>query len=159
MAIGPTERELRLLFVCTGNSARSQMAEALLNFKGKGRFHAESAGAQPASGVNPYAIETLREHHIPWAGHSPRGLDGLDREPWDFVITVCDRARQECPVFPGSSNTLHWGLDDPSEVEGTDAEKLAAFQRTRVELMQRLYPFIELALRARGAAARSTPVG
>jgi protein-tyrosine-phosphatase len=73
------DRKFRLLFLCTGNSARSQMAEALLNMKGKGRFEAASAGSRPAPRVNPYAVETLREHGVPWAGHPPRGVDGLER--------------------------------------------------------------------------------
>src|SRR5437773_6709519 len=87
----------RVLFLCTGNSARSQMAEALLNWKGKDRFEAYSAGSRPAAQVNPLAMATLREHGIPWAGHAPRGVDGLEREHWDFVVTVCDRAKEACP--------------------------------------------------------------
>jgi arsenate reductase len=78
----------RLLFLCTGNSARSQMAEAILNAKGEGRFEAASAGSQPAARVNPYALETLREFRVPWVGHPPRSIDGLEREQWDFVISV-----------------------------------------------------------------------
>ena len=89
----------RVLFICTGNSARSQMAEALLNWKGRGRFQAESAGSRPADRVNPHAIETLREYGVPWAGHAPRGIDGLEPEPWDFVVTVCDRAKESCPIL------------------------------------------------------------
>src|SRR5207245_1257926 len=98
----------RLLFLCTGNSARSQMAEALLNWKGRGRFQAESAASRPADRVNPHAIETLRDYDIPWAGHAPRSIDGLEREPWDFVITVCDRAKEACPIFPGQPILAHW---------------------------------------------------
>lgn len=79
---------LRVLVICTGNSARSQMAEALFNQLGQGRIQAESAGSQPAPRVNPLAIEVLREHGFPWAGHQPRGLDGLERDHWDFVITA-----------------------------------------------------------------------
>ena len=106
---------MRLLFLCTGNSARSQMAEAILNHKGRGLFRAESAGSQPAARVNPLAIETLQEHDIPWRGHAPRGLDGLEREPWDFVITVCDKAKESCPVFPGQPVLAHWGMPDPTD--------------------------------------------
>src|SRR5918997_1160966 len=96
----PTDdRVFRVLILCTGNSARSQIAEALFNHKGRGRLLAESAGSQPAARVNPYAIDVLRESGIEWQGHQPRGLDGLDREHWDFVITVCDKARESCPVF------------------------------------------------------------
>ena len=84
---------LRILVLCTGNSARSQMAEALFNQLGAGRVAAESAGSRPAPRVNPLAIETLAAQGVPWHGHQPRSVDGLEREPWDVVITVCDRAR------------------------------------------------------------------
>ncbi|MGH2708864.1 MAG: arsenate reductase ArsC [Actinomycetota bacterium] len=123
----PRTRPFRALFLCTGNSARSQMAEAVLNRKGHGRFAAESAGSRPAARVNPYAIEALQESGIDWRGHQPRGLDGLDRERWDFVITVCDKAREACPVFPGQPILAHWGMPDPAAVEGTDPAKKAAF--------------------------------
>jgi protein-tyrosine-phosphatase len=131
----------RLLFVCTGNSARSQMAEALVNHLSRGRFKAQSAGSHPAARVNPYAIETLRSYGIPWAGNAPRGLDGLEQERWDFVITVCDRAKESCPVFPGQPVLAHWGMPDPAEVAGDDAAKRAAFKdaylviRRRIELL------------------------
>ncbi|HKV45353.1 MAG TPA: arsenate reductase ArsC [bacterium] len=115
----------RLLFLCTGNSARSQMAEAILNSRSKGRFRAESAGSKPAARVNPLAIETLHEHGIEWHGHPPRSVDGLEREPWDFVITVCDRARESCPIFPGQPVLAHWGMEDPAEAVGDVAAKKA----------------------------------
>lgn len=120
-------RVFRILFLCTGNSARSQIAETLLNRKGRGRFIAESAGSQPAERVNPYAIDVLREGGIEWQGHPPRGLDGLDCKPWDFVITVCDNAREACPVFPGQPILSHWGMPDPAAVEGDDSARRAAF--------------------------------
>lgn len=122
-----TGKVFRVLFLCTGNSARSQIAEALVNRKGHGRFVAESAGSSPAARVNPYAIEVLRDSGIEWMGHAPRGLDGLERERWDFVITVCDRAREACPVFPGQPILAHWGMPDPAAVEGDDRAKRAAF--------------------------------
>ncbi|PYP59165.1 MAG: hypothetical protein DMD44_05630 [Gemmatimonadetes bacterium] len=108
------------------------MAEALLNWKGKGRFHAESAGSRPADRVNPLAIETLREHHIPWSGHTPRGTDGLDRQAWDFVITVCDAAKESCPIFlgPARPTQMHWSMADPAAVEGDEATSRAAFRET-----------------------------
>ena len=136
----------RLLFLCTGNSARSQMAEALLNWKGKGRFETASAGSRPAAEVNPYALETLREYGIPWTGHPPRGSDGLEREPWDFVITVCDRAKEACPIFPGQPVIAHWDIPDPAGVEGGESVKRAAFRdaflllRTRIDLLLSLSP-------------------
>jgi arsenate reductase len=128
----------RVLFVCTGNSARSQMAEALLNAKGKGRIEAASAGSDPAARVNPYAIDTLREFNIPWSGHPPRSVAGLEREQWDYVITVCDRAKESCPIFPGTPALAHWSLPDPAEVEGNDAAKRAAFRNTLLEIRRRI---------------------
>ena len=129
---------LRVLFVCSGNSARSQMAEAILNAKGQGRVAAASAGSRPAARVNPYAIETLREFQIPWAGNAPRGIDGLEREQWDFVVTVCDRAKESCPIFPGRPMLAHWSIPDPAEVEGDDATKRAAFRTAFLDLSHRI---------------------
>ena len=132
---------LRVLVLCTGNSARSQMAEALFNTLGAGRLVAESAGSRPADHVNPFAVETLAQHRLAWAGHPPRGLDGLDRQHWDFVITVCDRAKESCPIFPGQPVIAHWGMTDPAEVEGDEDRKRKAFRdaflllRRRIELM------------------------
>jgi arsenate reductase (thioredoxin) len=120
-------RVFRVLFLCTGNSARSQMAEAVLNQRGRGRFAAESAGSAPAGGVNPLAIAALREEGIQWGGHPPRGLDRLDRESWDVVVTVCDNAREACPIFPGHPVVVHWSMIDPAAVEGSPADKRKAF--------------------------------
>jgi arsenate reductase len=120
-------RPLRVLFVCTGNSARSQMAEAVLNRKGRGLFEAHSAGSHPAEGVNPLAIATLREAGIAWEGHVPRGLESVEREPWDVIITVCDNARESCPVFPGQPVLAHWGMEDPAAVEGDEQTRRRAF--------------------------------
>lgn len=114
------------------------MAEAVLNAQGHGRFYAESAGSKPAARVNPYAIETLRAYSVPWMEHAPRGLDGLDREPWDFVITVCDRAKESCPVFPGQPVLAHWGMPDPAEVEGDDATRRAAFKNALLVIKRRI---------------------
>jgi arsenate reductase len=139
---------IRVLFVCTGNSARSQIAEALLKDFGGSDFAAFSAGTEP-KGVNPYSVRVLDEIGIDWSGAHAKSVTEFVGRPFDYVITVCDRARQTCPVFPGSHNSLHWGLDDPAEVEGTDAEKLEAFRRTRTEVAVRLRPFVELARKAR----------
>jgi arsenate reductase len=132
------DREFRLLFLCTGNSARSQMAEAILNWKGAGRFRAESAGSRPAARVNPLAIDTLRDHGLAWSGHSPRSVDGLEGEPWDFVITVCDRAKEACPIFPGQPVLAHWGMPDPAVVEGDDTAKRAAFRDAFLLIARRI---------------------
>ncbi len=129
---------LRILVLCTGNSARSQIAEALLASKGAGRFTAASAGSRPAERVNPLAVRVLAEVGIRWEGRTPRGLDGLDQEHWDFVITVCDRAKESCPYFPGQPVLAHWGMPDPAEVEGSDDVKLAAFRDTLITLSRRI---------------------
>lgn len=150
-----TDRPIRVLFVCTHNSARSQIAEALLRDYGGADFEVYSAGTVVTQ-VNPYAIRVLADLGLDTAGARSKSISEFLDQRFDYVITVCDRARDTCPVFPGSENTLHWGLDDPSEVEGTDAEKLAAFRRTQLEISTRLRPFVEVALRAagRGRAAR-----
>ena len=132
-----TPREFRLLFLCTGNSARSQMAEAILNDRGEGRFKAESAGSKPAARVNPLAIETLREHGIEWQGHPPRTVDGLERESWDFVITVCDKAKESCPIFPGQPVLAHWAMPDPAETVGAEAAR-RAFRDAYVLIARRI---------------------
>ncbi len=128
----------RVLFLCTGNSARSQMAEALLNRKGQGRFHAESAGSRPAARVNPYAIQALADIGISWEGRQPRGIDGLVNQHWDLIITVCDNAKEACPVFPGQPTFAHWGMDDPAEVEGSNEVKQRAFEGARNLLSRRI---------------------
>jgi arsenate reductase (thioredoxin) len=114
------------------------MAEALLNWKGRGRFHAESAGSRPADRVNPHAIETLREYKVPWSGRAPRGIDGLERESWDFVVTVCDRAKESCPIFLGQPVLAHWGMPDPADVAGDEATKRAAFEGAFLLLSRRI---------------------
>jgi arsenate reductase len=139
---------IRVLFVCTGNSARSQIAEALLLDLGGADFEAFSAGTEPR-GVNPYTVRVLAEAGIDWSGARSKSVSEFVGQPFDYVITVCDRARQTCPVFPGNHNTLHWGLDDPAEVEGTDEQKLDAFRRTLSEVSLRIRPFVELARRVR----------
>jgi arsenate reductase len=154
----PDHAPIRVLFLCTHNSARSQIAEALLGRYGGGDFYIRSAGTEQTR-VNPYAIRALAELGIDWSGARSKVLTEFVDQPWDYVITVCDRARQACPVFPGAVNSLHWGLDDPSEVEGTDEEKLAAFRRTATEVSVRLRPFIEIALRAAGRPLRQVTVG
>ncbi len=157
MALGSRD-PFRLLFLCTGNSARSQIAEAILNRKAKGRIVAESAGSHPAARVNPLAIETLRDFGIEWSGHPPRSVDGLEREPWDFVITVCDKAKESCPIFPGQPLLAHWGMQDPAEVQG-DAARRAAFRDTflllncRIDLLLAL-PIESLERLALGARVR-----
>jgi protein-tyrosine-phosphatase/N-acetylglutamate synthase-like GNAT family acetyltransferase len=128
---------MRVLVLCTGNSARSQLAEALLQTRGRGRVAAASAGVRPASRVHPLALAVLRGHGIDWPERVPRSLDAVIAEHWDCVITVCDHAREACPVFPGQPAVVHWSLSDPARVEGTEAERLGAFEETYA-LLERL---------------------
>jgi arsenate reductase len=153
-----SEEPIRVLFVCTGNSARSQIAEALLARLGGADFAVFSAGTEP-KGVNPLAVAVLAEAGIDWSGARSKSVDEYLGQPFDYVITVCDRARQSCPVFPGTHNTLHWGLEDPAEVKGADDVRHAAFQRTYLELNQRIRPFVEVALRAAGRGRRASLAG
>src|SRR4029077_15617220 len=122
------------------------MAEALLNWKGKGRFAAESAGSRPANRVTPRAIETLRLYDIPWRGHAPRAIDGLECEPWDLVITVCDRAKESCPLFPGQPMLAHWGMPAPAEVDGDEATRRAAFREAFLLISRRIDLLLALPL-------------
>jgi len=141
-----TGSPIRVLFVCTGNSARSQMAEALLEELGGVDFEVESAGSEPR-GVNPHTIRVLAEHGIDWSAATSKSVQLFTDQEWDYVITVCDRARQVCPVFPGDHETLHWSLDDPAEVDGSDEQILTAFRGAATELTRRLRPFVDLAIR------------
>ena len=136
-------RPLRVIFVCTGNSARSQMAEALLRRDGGDRFEVVSAGVSPR-GVHPMTITALNRVGIDITGARSKPVGEFLGQRFDYVITVCDRARATCPVFPGGSVTLHWGVDDPAEATGTDAERQAAFDRALKELAIRIHTFLPL---------------
>lgn len=141
----PARPPIRVIFVCTGNSARSQIAEALLRHDGGDRFEVVSAGVDPR-GVHPLAIAALADVGIDISDATSKPVGMFLGQRFDYVITLCDRARSTCPVFPGGSETLHWGLDDPAEVEGTDAERRAAFDRVLKEISGRLHAFIPLAV-------------
>lgn len=141
----PAQPPIRVIFVCTGNSARSQIAEALLRHDGGDRFEVVSAGVDPR-GVHPLAIAALADVGIDISDATSKPVGMFLGQRFDYVITLCDRARSTCPVFPGGSETLHWGLDDPAEVEGTDAERRAAFDRVLKEISGRLHAFIPLAV-------------
>ena len=136
---------LRVLVLCTGNSARSQIAEALLTARGGGRVVAESAGSHPAPRVNPHAVEVLSEHGVAWAGRVPRGVDALSGEDYDLVITVCDDARDACPVLPGAAAHAHWGLPDPADATEPDAAR-RAFRETYDALLARVDALLALPL-------------
>lgn len=140
-----SDAPIRVIFVCTGNSARSQMAEAILRERGGGRFDVVSAGVDPR-GVHPMTIAALAKAGIDISGARSKSVGEFLGQRFDYVVTVCDRARASCPVFPGGSETLHWGLDDPVEVEGTDAEKQAAFDRVLTEVGRRINAFAPIAL-------------
>jgi arsenate reductase len=114
------------------------MAEALISAKAGARFAASSAGSKPAPRVNPYAVEALRRVGIDWTGREPKGIPAVEREQWDLVVTVCDRAKEACPIFPGRPATAHWGMDDPAEVEGSEEEKVEAFVAARQLLARRI---------------------
>lgn len=141
-------RLYNVLFLCTGNSARSILAEALMNHLGAGRFRAYSAGSHPTGTVNPHAIDLLEEAGLPVADLRSKGWEefsGPDAPAMDFILTVCDNAAGEaCPVWPGHPTTAHWGVEDPAAVEGTPERKRAAFRdaaailRRRVELLANL---------------------
>jgi len=148
----------RVLFLCTGNSARSQIAEALLNHGGAGRFEAESAGTEPAARVNPGALEALAAADIEWRGHPPRSVDRLGNRHWDLVVTVCDDARESCPIFPAGPIIAHWSMPDPAAVQGDPAAKRAAFAATLDVLRRRIDALMLLKVETLGRPALETGV-
>jgi len=137
-----------VLFLCTGNSARSIMGESLINHWGRGRFIGYSAGSHPKEEVHPLALEVLRQHRMPTQGLRSKGWEEFTRAgvpPLNFVFTVCDCAAKEvCPVWPGQPMTAHWGIEDPAEAEGTEEVKLRAFLRAFRELDARIKIFTSL---------------
>jgi len=142
------EPSFNVLFLCTGNSARSILAESLLNNLGKGRFHAFSAGSHPAGQVNPFALELLEKNNFPTGELRSKSWDEFaqaDAPQLDFVITVCDKAAGEvCPVWPGQPMTAHWGVPDPVAVEGSDEVKRHAFVDAMNQLQRRVCMFVSL---------------
>ena len=131
----------RVLVLCTGNSARSQMAEGLLRTLGGEKVEAFSAGTNPTT-VRPEAIAVMSELDIDLSGHRSKHVREFDGQRFDYVITVCDNANETCPVFPGGTRRLHWSFPDPAAVEGDDATRLAAFRSVRDALGDRLRDFI-----------------
>ena len=130
----------RVLILCTGNSARSQMAESLLRHDAGGQFEVESAGTKPGI-VRPEAISVMRELGVDISGHRSKHVNEFDGERFDYVITVCDNANESCPVFPGAVKRLHKSFEDPAAVNGSEEERLAAFRRVRDELREYLREF------------------
>jgi arsenate reductase len=143
-----TDRQYHVLFLCTGNSARSILAEALINHWGKGRFVGYSAGSRPAGRVNPISLELLQHMQLPTEGLRSKSWDEFavpGAPPLDFVFTVCDNAAgEQCPFWPGQPMTAHWGVEDPAAVEGTDTEKWLAFRKAFRELENRIRIFVNL---------------
>ncbi|HYW69514.1 MAG TPA: arsenate reductase ArsC [Pyrinomonadaceae bacterium] len=131
----------RVLILCTGNSARSQMAEGLLRHDAGGRFEVESAGVNPTA-VKPDAIQAMREIGIDISGHRSKSVDEFINQEFDYVITVCDNANEQCPVFPGDTERIHWSFDDPAAVNGDEEQRLSVFRRVRDEIRQRLRSFV-----------------
>jgi arsenate reductase len=162
-----------VLFLCTGNSARSILAESLLNTLGQGRFHAVSAGSFPKGQVHPMALDLLRRMGLPAEGFRSKSWDEFaapGAPPIDFIFTVCDNAAGEvCPVWPGKPVTAHWGIADPAAVEGTEVEKAFAFRKALKELEARIMLFTRLPIdsldgmtlqaRLREIGKSNTPVG
>jgi protein-tyrosine-phosphatase len=147
-----SEQMYNVLFLCTGNTARSVLAEGILRKLGEGRFRAFSAGSQPKGMVNPFALKVLGAYDFPTDGYRSKSWDefsGPDAPVMDFVFTVCDSAAGEaCPFWPGQPMTAHWGIPDPAAVEGTDIEKEAAFVTAFKQMRNRIEAFTALPLRS-----------
>ena len=152
--VGAVLRPIRVLFVCTGNSARSIMAEALLRQHGRDRFEVFSAGTDPR-GVNPLTLKVLAEAGIDSSWARSKSVNEFLGQSFDYVVTVCDQARQSCPAFPGVHESMHWGYEDPAEAAGSEEERLAVFRRVFVALGERVRQFATVTARATAGGARS----
>ena len=130
----------RVLILCTGNSARSQMAEGILRHIAGDRFEVQSAGIDPSS-VRPEAIEAMRDMGVDISSHRSNSVDEFLGECFDYIITVCDNAKESCPLFPGNATRIHWGIDDPAEEKGSSDERLQAFRKARDEIKVKLVDF------------------
>ena len=127
---------MRILFICTGNSCRSQMAEGLARVHDRGGVAAFSAGSRPADTVSPYAVRVMAEKGIDISGHRPKSVNGFAGQVFDCVITLCDSAKQSCPYFPGDGRRLHWSIPDP--YDAGEGEALAVYRRTRDDIEARI---------------------
>ncbi|MFH1304542.1 MAG: arsenate reductase ArsC [Planctomycetota bacterium] len=132
----------RVLVLCTGNSCRSQMAEELWEVLGDGEWEAESAGSKPSGYVHPLAIEAMRELDIDLSENTSKHLDQFTDQDFDLVVTVCDNAKESCPVFTGATQTFHWPFDDPADATGTDDEKMKTFRRVRDEIKEKIESYL-----------------
>ena len=140
-----------VLFLCTHNSARSQMAEAFLRRYGGNRFDSHSAGTDPAISINPLAETAMRAIDLTLAGQYPKHLDVYRDQPWDYIITTCDDANEACPAFPDDPTHIHWGFPDPATATGSEEARLRAFRRIRDEIKRRVQLFVTLPVHRRGA--------
>jgi arsenate reductase len=138
----------RVLILCTGNSARSQMAEGLLRHDGGARFEVESAGVSPTA-VRPEAVAAMRELGIDITNQRSKSVEEFAGQNFDYVITVCDNAREQCPVFPAGTRRVHWSFDDPAAAAGDEQARLSVFRRVRDEIRERLGEFISAETTAR----------
>jgi ArsR family transcriptional regulator, arsenate/arsenite/antimonite-responsive transcriptional repressor / arsenate reductase (thioredoxin) len=140
-----SEAPLRVLFLCTGNSARSQMGEALLRHMSRGRVEVFSAGSHPRPEIHPLARRAVRElYGLDMAGQRPKPLEELVGDRFDYVITVCDRAAESCPALPGDPERIRWSFEDPAAVRGDDEERRRAFERTARDLASRIRLWMSL---------------
>ena len=137
---------VKVLFICTHNSARSQMAEGFLNRLGAGRFEARSAGTEPGT-LHPLAVQVMTEQGIDISGQHAKSIDAFLQERFDYVITVCDDANETCPVFPNARHRLHWSVPDPSRAQGTREERLAFFRAIRDAIRARVEEFLTASVR------------
>jgi arsenate reductase len=137
----------RVLFLCTGNAARSQMAEGLLRRYGSDSFDVHSAGTEPADIVHPLAVRPMDEIGVDISHQRPKDLWQFVTDRWDFVITTCDRANENCPMFPSAQERIHWSFKDPAAAEGTAAERVQAFRRVRDEILTRVRLFASVQAR------------
>lgn len=136
--------QLSVLFLCTGNSCRSQMAEGLARHLGRGRVQAFSAGTSPKT-LHPLAVKAMAELGIDISGQQSKHVDALGGQSFDFAITVCDRAKESCPFWPGAE-AIHWSFDDPAEATGSEEEQLVVFSRVRGEIRQHISLFLQAQL-------------
>lgn len=139
----PLEKIRRVLFLCTGNSCRSQLAEAIVNARAGDAWQASSAGTRPAGFVHPLAIRALQEIGIDARAARSKSVDGLHGKEFDLVVTVCDQAAEECPIWLGSGKRIHLGFPDPAKAEGSQEEKMEAFRSVRNEMEKKVLSLME----------------
>jgi len=133
----------RVLILCTGNSCRSQMAQGLFSHLSNGTYDAYSAGVSPTT-VNPLAIRAMREIGIDISHHTSDGIEQYLNRDFDLVITVCDNAQENCPIFPGAKNTRHWPFEDPADAKGSEKERMRVFRKVRDKIRDKIANFLQI---------------